>query len=168
MAEDAANAAPEQRNMLDSERDYEAAIDQVIAAAQGVLRIFDVDLRSGGYTSVRRHQLLSDFLRRNGRNRLTIVLHDTTYLTGYCPRLMNMLTMHSHALAIHQTVDHARVAHDPFVLADDMHYVHRFHRDGPRSLLALNDPVGTRQLLDRFDELLDASHPAVFATTLGL
>lgn len=167
MAEEA-SAAPEQRNMLESERDYEAAIDQVIAAAEGVLRIFDVDLRSGAYFSVRRHQLLSDFLRRSGRNRLTIVLHDTAYLTGYCPRLMNLLTMHSHALAIHKTEDHARVAHDPFVLADDLHYVHRFHRDGPRSLLAMNDPVGTRQLSDRFDELLDASHPAVFATTLGL
>lgn len=169
MAEDTAGSAvPEQRNMLDSERDYEAAIDEVIAAAEGVLRIFDVDLRNGGYTSVRRHQLLSDFLRRSGRNRLTIVLHDTAYLTGYCPRLMNLLTIHSHALAIHKTQDHARVAQDPFVLADDLHYVHRFHRDGPRSLLALNDPAGTRQLLDRFDELLDASHPAVFATTLGL
>lgn len=154
--------------MLTGERDYEAAIDQVIEAAQGTLHIFDTDMVSGGYNSLKRAEALQGFLRKSGKNRLVIVLHDTDRITGYCPRLMNLLQLHSHAMTIHQTQEHARVAHDPCVIADEMHYVHRFHRDSARARLAFHDPIGARPLEDRFQELLEASHPAVFATTLGL
>lgn len=162
------NDTIQQHFMLTGEKDYEAAIDRVIDAAESTLHIFDANLACGGYGTARRYELLSDFLRKHGKNRLVIVLHETDYFTAYCPRLMNLLKTYSHAIAIHKTTEHARIANDPFVIADEVHYVHRFHRDGARFLLALHDPAGARQLEGRFQQLLDASHPAVFATTLGL
>lgn len=156
------------RRMLSGEREYEAAIEQVIQAAQASLHIFDVDLAGGGYGSARRCEMLGDFLRKSVKSTLVIVLHDTSHVTAYCPRLLNLLRMHSHAMSIHQTTERARVANDPFVVADDLHYVHRFHRHHARAVLALDDPNGARQIEGRFQELLEASYPAVFATTLGL
>lgn len=162
------NDSFKQHFMLNGEKDYEAAIDRVIDGAENTLHIFDANLASGGYGTARRYESLSDFLRKGSKNRLVIILHETDFFTAYCPRLMNLLKTHSHAIAIHKTTEHARIANDPFVIADEAHYVHRFHCDGARSLLALHDPAGARQLEGRFQQLLEASHPAVFATTLGL
>ena len=157
-----------ERQVLNGEREYEAAIDRVITVAQGTLHIFDIDFTRGDYGSVKRYELLQDFLRRSSGNTLAIVLHDMTYFMAHCPRLMNLLRLHSHAMTIYQTTDRARVANDPFVIADELHYVHRLHRDHPRSVLALDDPNGAKSIEGRFQEILEASHPAVFATTLGL
>jgi hypothetical protein len=168
MQETPENGTNGQRQMLNGERDYESAIDRVIDAAQNTLHIFDSDLASGGYSSLKRYDALNAFLRKSDKNRLIIILHETEHVSAYCPRIMNLLKTHSHVIAIHKTMEHARIANDPFVVADDLHYVHRFHRDGARSLLALNDPAGARQIEERFQQLLEASHPAVFATTLGL
>lgn len=157
-----------ERQLLNGEREYETAIDRVIEAAQNTLHIFDVDFTRGGYGSAKRYELLQDFLRRGAGNALVIVLHDVSYFTAYCSRLMNMLRLYSHAMTVYQTTDRARVANDPFVIADELHYVHRLHRDHARSVFALDDPNEARAIEGRFQEILDASSPAVFATTLGL
>ena len=157
-----------ERQLLDGEREYDAAIDRIIQAAQNTLHIFDIDFKRGGYGSAQRYELLQDFLRRGSGNTLAIVLHDVTHFTAHCPRLMNLLRLYSHAMTVYQATDRARAATDPFVIADELHYVHRLHRDHPRSVLALDDPNGARSIEGRFQEILEASHPAVFATTLGL
>jgi hypothetical protein len=157
-----------QHTMLNSESEYDTAIDQVIAAAEHSLHIFDTDLTRGGYNTTKRCETLRTFLMKNRSNRLIVVLHETDYLTRYCPRLMRLLQLHSHAMSILQTQEHGRVASDPLIIADAKHYVHRFHADNARALLALHDPLGGRQLDDRFEQLQEASSPAVFADTLGL
>lgn len=154
--------------MLNGEKEYETAIDTVIQAAQRCLRIFDPDLASGGYSSLRRYTLLRDFLLCGRGNQILIILHETSYLTGHCPRLMQLLQTHSHNIFIHKTQEHARSASDPFIVADEAHYVHRFHHEGSRFLLAMQDHAGARVLEERFSQLYEASYPAVFATTLGL
>lgn len=169
MVEQRDENSPElEHRALVSEAAYEAAIDEVIAAAQHTLHIFDADLSRGGYSSLKRFEDLRDFLLRNRSNQLVLVLHEIDFLTARCPRLMNLLRTHSHNITIHKTHEHARGASDPFVIADEMHFVHRFHRDDARALMALYDHAGSRQLEERFGQLLEASHPAVFATTLGL
>jgi hypothetical protein len=168
MAEQPLNEDLKQHRSLNGEAEYEVAIDEVIAQAQHTLHVFDVDLTRGGYSSVKRFEGLRDFLLRGRGNRIVLVLHEIDFLTARCPRLMNLLRTHSHSITIQKTHEHARVASDPFVVADETHYVHRFHHDDARSLLALHDHAGARQLDERFSQLLEASHPAVFATTLGL
>ncbi len=167
MSEATPISAP-QHTMLNGEAEYEAAIDTVIASAEHTLHIFDTDLSTGGYTTAKRCEALRTFLMKNRANRLVMVLHDTDYLTRQCPRLMQLLKLHSHAMAILQTHEHGQTANDPLVIADATHYVHRFHSDSARALLALHDPAGGHQLEDRFGQLQEASAPAVSAFTIGL
>ncbi len=169
MAEPMANAIPvKEHRMLNGEAEYDAGVDEVIIRAQKTLHLFDADLKHGGFSSVQRFEAIRDFLLRGRSNQLVIILHETDFLTTRCPRLMNLLKTHGHNIHILKTHEHARGAGDPFIVADEMHYLHRFHQDDPRSLLAFNDHAGARQLEERFAQLLEASHPAVFATTLGL
>lgn len=168
MADQPAGNDLKQHRVVSGEAEYAAAIDQVITQAQRTLHVFDIDLTHGGYSSLQRFDGLRDFLLRGRANRIVLVLHEIDFLTARCPRLMNLLRTHSHSITIQKTHEHARVASDPFVVADEAHYVHRFHQDDARSLLALHDHAGARLLEERFGQLLEASHPAVFATTLGL
>ena len=146
---------------------YEAALDRLLARPQRLLRVFDRQF-GRNWNTVVRHDLLRCFLLGGRANRIQIVLHDASNLVRDCPRLMLLLRQFSHAVTIHETEPHARHVHDPFALADDRDHLHRFHYDDARSLLALDDPNGTRVLADRFVELWEASGPTAAATTLGL
>lgn len=154
--------------MLSGEAAYSAAIDEVIGRAHRTLHIFDVNLIRGDYRSMARCEALRNFLSGSRGAQLVMVLHQTDFVTGHCPRLMLLLRARGHAFSIRQTFEHARAASDVLIIADGQHYVHRFQHDGPRFLLAFSDPEGARQLEARFRELFDASFPAVSATTMGL
>jgi hypothetical protein len=167
MPDESEKTAP-MHHRVDGAKDYEAAIDNVVTHAKHSLRIFDYDLSEGGYNRPRRFELLRDFLLASRANSLHVVIHETAYLTRYCPRMVLLLEQFGHAIKINQTAQHAKGIYDPFVIADAEHYVHRFHYEGSRSMLALHDPAGSRTLNQRFDELWEASTAAVFATTLGL
>ena len=159
--------APEHRR-LEGLQEYEQAVDLVIQQARRNLRIFSYNLRGEGYNSLARIEALQNFLLMSRTNRLTIVLHDTDYLTRECPRMMNLLRQFSHAISIYQTSDEARSISDPFIIADNDHCLHRFHYDHPRATLALNDKEGALELARRFNEIMETSEPAAPPTTLGL
>ncbi|MFH0934352.1 MAG: hypothetical protein V1879_04045, partial [Pseudomonadota bacterium] len=57
---------------------------------------------------------------------------------------------------------------ESFAVADNTHFVRRYHFDDTRGLLAINDPEGARQLNSRFQEMWGSSHPGASATRLGL
>lgn len=147
--------------------DHEKAIDTVLQQARKKILIFDQSLGKG-YNSVARTEIIRRFLLSNRRNTLQIVLHDTQSMDRNCPRLLGLLRAHGHAISIHETHLAAKSAYDPFVVVDDHSFVHRFHFDEVRGLLALNDPVETRAFIERFAEIWEASSAAVSATTLGL
>ncbi|HYA19618.1 MAG TPA: hypothetical protein VEG25_03085 [Burkholderiales bacterium] len=156
-----------QYQKIESAAQYEAAIDLVIAQASRNIRIFDKHA-SSLFNSTKRYELLRSFLLANRINRLRIVLHDTSSLTTRCPRMLSLLRQFSHCIAIHETLDDAKQVYDPFTVADENHYVHRFHYDRTRGLLALNDLNGAHEFNYRFEEIWEASFPAISATTLGL
>lgn len=153
---------------LDGEKEYAAAIGEVIAKAERTLHIFDIDLAAGGYDSMQRFEAIRDFLVRSRAGLLVIVLHETGYLERYCPRLLGLLKLYSHRISIYKTHEHGRTASDPFVIVDEAHYVHRFHAAGTRALLAFDDFAGARGLEERFQMLMETASLAVPATTLGL
>lgn len=153
---------------LTSTADYTQAIDTLIEQARRQLRIFDYNLEDGGYSTLRRYELLRSFLLASRSNRLEIVLHDIDYLTRFCPRILTLLKQFSHAISINETTSQAKNVFDPFVIADEACHLHRFHYDAPRALLALNDIEGSHVLVKRFEEIRSASIPAISATTLGL
>ena len=158
---------PEYRR-IEGPLEYEQAINTVIQQASHQLRIFDYNLRGEGYNSPQRFELLQNFLLTDRVNQLVIVLHDTDYLTRECPRMLNLIQQFGHAINIYQTTAEARVATDPFIIADDAHFLHRFHYDHPRAALTLNDSEGAITLIRRFNEILSLAESAAPPTTLGL
>lgn len=150
------------------ERLYEAATELLIAKAERELLIFDPNLSRGGYQSLKCSEALQNFLAKDRQNRLTIVLHEADFFSESCPRLRDLMETYSHAIDIYVTDDSARVAQDAFVLADKAHYLHRFHINQARFRYVLDDEVATKPLAERFEQLLETTSSAVFATVVGL
>ena len=157
-----------QDSIILGERNYEAALDIVIAHAENELLIFDQDFAHGDYASLKRFELLQAFLSKNNLSKLTIVLQHTEHFIQHCPRLFGLLKNYGHKMVVYETNDTAKVAKDCFVIADKQHYVRRFHIDQARFKYALNEVEECANLGMRFDELLDETTEAVSATKLGL
>lgn len=154
--------------ILLGERAFEAATMLLTTKAERELLIFDPDLSRGGYQSLRCYEVLRDFLAKDRQNRLVIVLHEADFFSAHCPRLQYLFQTYSHAISIYVTDESARVAQDAFVLADRKHYLHRFHINQARFKYILDDEVAIKPLQERFDQLLEATSSAVFATFTGL
>jgi hypothetical protein len=150
------------------ERNYEAALDIVLAQAENELLIFDQDFEHGDYASSKRFERLFEFLSKDNLSKLTIILQNTDYFIQHCPRLFGLLKNYGHKMVVYETNDAAKVAKDCFVIADKQHYVRRFHIDQARFKYALNNVEECANLGMRFDELLDETTEAVSATKLGL
>lgn len=157
-----------QHTPFDGITDYVNALDAVCAAAQHTLNIFENDYQDIGFNSEARYDSLRRFLLGSSSNRLQLLAHNMQHLVRYCPRIMSLLREFGHSMAIYQTPPHLRHVTEPFAVADDMHYVRRYHFDDSRGLLARNDPEGARALNARFHEMWQASHPAPETSTLGL
>ena len=145
-----------------------AAIDEVIAAAEHTIRIFDVSLSNRGFNSPARADRLREFLVRGRAHRLMIALHDTGLLERECPRLLGLLRQFPMSIEIHRTIMQARDADDPCVIADDHSVWHQLHFKQPRAIVAVHSPADALPLCQRFEEIWELSEAAVSATTLGL
>jgi hypothetical protein len=154
--------------ILLGERLYAQAIDLVIQQAQKTLLVFDQDFSHGDYASIARHQSLQQFLSRDAHTKLTIIMHQSEFLTAHCPRLLELLTTYGHKMTVYLTNDSAKVAKDCFVIADDVHYVKRIHIDQARFKYAFDDAETCASLHMRFDELLEETSHTLSPTQLGL
>jgi hypothetical protein len=154
--------------ILLGERNYEAALELVIASAEKELLIFDQDLKHGDYTSLKRYELISDFLSKNSLCQLTIILQSSDYFINHCPRLFALLKLFGHKMTVYETNDVAKIAKDCFVIADKQSYLRRFHIDQARFKYAFDDEAEVAALVIRFGELLDETTETVSATKLGL
>ena len=144
------------------------AIDEVIAAAQRAIRVFDVALSNRGFNAPGRADKLREFLVTGRAHRLYIALHNTDNLERESPRLLQLLRQFPMSIEIHRTVGQARNAMDPFVLADDHSVWHQLHHEQPRAIVALHSPAEASPIAQRFEEIWELTEPAVSATTLGL
>lgn len=156
-----------QEHPLTGTKDYESAIDRILALALGKVRIFDRRL-SREYNDTSRIELMRTLLLSNRSSRILIVTHDASNIRTDCARLVVLQRQFGHAVAIHRTQSLARGVYDPFCIVDGSHYARRFHYNAVRGVVAMNDPEGAGDLVQRFDEIWEASQPAVTATTLGL
>ena len=148
-------------------RDLDAMFDELVPQTQRVIRIFDRSL-SARFNTLVRCGLLEDFLRADTLNRMLIVVHDTEAVTRTIPRLVSLLQRFGDMAHLRQTPSWARHVYDPFVIFDASHYLHRFHYDQIRFARGLNEVAGARQLLDRHDELWEASTPVNAGGVTGL
>ncbi len=152
---------------LEGNAAYEDALDELIANATHTVRIFDRRL-TGSFNAPRRFNLLRGLLLARRTNCVRIVLHETGNVARDCPRLMILLKQFSHGISIHRTLPAARRVYDPFSIADAARFVHRFHYNDVRGAATIGDVAATQLLLKRFDEIWQASAPAVSANIAGL
>lgn len=157
-----------QHTALDGTADYIAALDTLCGLAQHELIVFEKNFENTGFNTQARYDTLRAFLLANPNNRLHLLAHNTAHLVQRCPRIMMLLRQFAHGMHIYQTPPHLQHISEPFAVADQTHYVRRFHFDDPRGVFAQHDPQGARTLHSRFMEMWGASHPGVAATTLGL
>ena len=69
-----------------------------------------------------RANVLSAFLRAQPQARVEMIVHDTRWMEMYCPRLLGLLRLHSHAVTVYRTGSEARSAMDPLLIVDGRHY----------------------------------------------
>jgi len=153
---------------LDTIAAQAAAIDELIAIARHHIRVFDQDLSQTGWNTAARADRLAAFLREFRGRSLDIIVHDTRYLEAACPRMMSLLRNYGHAMTIYRTGAEARIATDPLMIVDGMHYLHRFHFEQPRAALGVSQPQQTQPLASRFEEIWVTGEPGVTGTVLGL
>jgi hypothetical protein len=157
-----------QHTQFDGVADYIAALDTVCSSAQHTLNIFENDYEDIGFNSEARFEILRRFLLASPNHRLNMLVHDPQHLIRFCPRMMMLLRQFGHGMFVHQTPKSLQHITEPFAVADDAHYVRRFHFDDTRGLLAKNDPEEARKLNSRFQEMWASSQPCTSGTTLGL
>jgi len=153
---------------ISSIAESQEAIDQVIATVRTTLRLFDVNLTGRGFNSAARTEALRRFLIAGRSHRLLIALHETEKLELDCPRLLQLLRQLPMSIEIHRTVNQARTALDPFIIADDHSVWRQIHYTQGRAMVALHSPADATPIVQRFDEIWEQSEPAVSATTAGL
>jgi hypothetical protein len=157
-----------QHTKLDGAADYVAALDSLCGLAQHELRIFEKDFDNIGFNSEARYNTLRTFLLASPLNRLYLLAHDTRPLSQFCPRMTMLLRQFGHSMHIYQTPKHLLHLTVPFAVADEAHYVRRFHFDDSRGIFAQHDHAEARVLKARFAEMWADSHPAAAVTALSL
>ena len=153
---------------FDGEAEFQSAVERLIGQPGRELRIFDPDLSALRVNSPERIALLEKFLRASRTRRIQIVVHDTEHLSRYCPRMLGLLKLFTHAMQINRTSDEIRNLQDAFLVLDAQHYVRRPVARFFRGAVALNDDNEGLAMRTRFQEIWAASFPAVSSTTVGL
>lgn len=153
---------------LASIADQVAAIDELLDLARESIRVFDRDLSGMGWNTPARAERLLAFLRRGRNVKLEIIVHDTRWIESSCPRLVNLLRTFGHSITLYKTGAEARAAMDPLVIVDGRHFLHRFHVEGARASLGIEQPAAAKPLTTRFDEIWATGEPGLSGTVLGL
>lgn len=148
--------------------DYIAALDTICGLAQHSLLVFEKDFSNIGFNNETRYAQLRSFLLGNPNNRLKLLAHDTGPMSQYCPRLMTLLKQFGHNMFIYQTPKNLQHLTEPFAVADESHYVRRFHFDDTRGILGKYDSEQARMLKSRFNEMWEVSQPNASTSTFRL
>jgi hypothetical protein len=165
-----ANDAPPQPQyeQFEDEEAFQQAVDRLLEQPGRELRVFDPDLSGLRLNLPDRISRLQRFLTVSRTRRIYIAIHDTDYVTKYCPRLRDLLTRYAHAIQIQQTDEEIRLLQDAFLVLDANHYVRRPVARFWRGAIGIGDESEALSMRARFFEIWAASYPAVSPTTLGL
>ena len=148
--------------------EYQAALEQVIAAARHSIRIHDRNLEAGGFNASELYERLRGFCLTGAGQRIEILLDDTAYVRKQCPRLATLLRDFSHVVEIRVTEAGSARPDYGFAVADRHAMLKRFDKDATRGQFDLDDPASAVLLYQQFDQLWQRASAGVAATTLGL
>jgi len=145
-----------------------AALDEMIGLARQSIRVFDVDLSGMGWNGVGRTAKIAAFLRARPNASVRIIVHETRWIEGSCPRLTQLLRLYGHAMTIYRTGADAHAVMDPIAIVDGRHFLHRFHIEQPNAEFGIEQPLAAKPFVERFEEIWASGEPGVNATVLGL
>jgi hypothetical protein len=157
-----------QHTRLDGINAYSDALDKLCKLAEHNLYLFEKNYDGMGFNTEARYSTLRNFLLASPGHRLFMLAHDTRWLSTGCPRMLMLLRQFGASMFIYQTPKYLQNITEPFSVADDAHFVRRFHFDDPRGIFGINDPGTARVLQSRFLEIWSASHQGISSVTLGL
>jgi len=157
-----------QHTRLDGINDYSVALDKLCKLAEQNLYLFEKNYDGMGFNTEARYSTLRNFLLASPAHRLFVLAHDTRWLSMECPRMMMLLHQFGASMFVYQTPKNLQSITEPFSVADNSHFVRRFHFDDPRGIFGMNDPGTARVLQSRFLEMWAASHQGISSVTLGL
>jgi len=163
-----AAAAQPQYERFDDEEGFQRAAERLLEQPGRELRVFDPDLSGLRLNMPDRIARLQRFLLGSSARRVYIAIHDTDYVTKYCPRMLNLLAGYTPAVQIHRTDEGIRELQDAFFVLDAAHYVRRPVARFWRGAAGIGDETEALAMRARFLEIWAASYPAVSPTTLGL
>ena len=159
---------PHEYTRFDTDLELQAAIDRLLSLPGRELRIFDPDLAVLRLNSPERIEKLRSFLAASRTRRLFVVVHEPGHVTRFCPRMMTLLSLYNHAIQINRTGEEIRELQDSFMVLDKNHYVRRPVARFFRGAAGVNDETEALVMRSRFQEIWNASVPAVSSTTAGL
>ena len=167
-ANDEPAAKQPQYERFEDEEAFQQAVDRLLVQSGRELRIFDPDLSGLRLNMPERIARLQRFLIASRTRRIYIAIHDTGYLSKYCPRMRDLLARYAHAIQVQQTDEEIREVQDAFLVLDANHYVRRPVARFWRGAIGIGDESEALSMRARFFEIWAASYPAVSPTTLGL
>ena len=85
---------------FDTETEFQAAVDRLLAQPGRELRIFDPDLAVLKLNSPGRIELFRAFLAASRSRHIFIAVHNTDHVTRFCPRMMNLLSLYHHDIEV--------------------------------------------------------------------
>lgn len=153
---------------LNSIGDYTDALDKLCKLAEHNLCLFEKNYDGLDFNSESRYATLRNFLLTSSTHRLFVLTHDTHYLSTQCPRMMMLLRQFGTSMFIYQTPKNLQQVTEPFSVADNAHFLRRFHFDHPHGIFGMHDPENARVLRSRFMEMWASSHQGISSTALGL
>lgn len=153
--------------LLTSWGEYDAAIDEALAAARLTIDIFDRDLAALKLETPGRHGALAAFLRQPDSS-LRIVVQSSRPVLERSPRLLSLLRLHAHHFRLQEAPPHLDSLADSLLLVDGEGGVVRFHRDHARSKSIVGDAEACKPYCKRFEEIWNEGGTPLSATTLGL
>lgn len=153
--------------LLTSQGELDAALDRVLALAEGTIDLFDGDLSAMAIERPSRIAALQRVLAERA-HQVRIVVQDGARVQATCPRLMRLFETHGHHFALLQAADSLLELKDSFVIADGRHALVRFHRDQPRGRLIEDGEGDVRPYATRFADIVAEGGHRLSARLAGL
>ncbi|MGB4468039.1 MAG: hypothetical protein WBH99_06330 [Azovibrio sp.] len=154
--------------ILDNWGEFRNALERTLSLAEDGVCVFDADLAQLGFQQATCIEQLQRLLVGNPAASIRIALKRVDHLHRDHPRLIQLLTHHSHAVQVQQI--HENLAHlrETIVISDARHAVIRFDQDSPRSKLILAAPLEVAPYRKRFEDIWREGGEAFSPTQLGL
>ena len=146
---------------------FEEAVLTVIGACNSELLLVDRDFHDWPLESPQGESVLGEWLRRDRRARVRLLVHEPAWLARRAPRLARLRRLHAEAFECRQLPDEAFDG-SGLMLGDRLHVLKRAHFDSFRGALETGKASRARALWVQWDRVWQASPVCLPGTTLGL